>query len=440
VVLSAVVVAAVASGETAHETGRVGPVATLGSGTYPVVGLDARGDGDVVWSQVGEIGPIKAATWSESSDRWSRAVSLSSASEGALSPELAVDPDGAAVALWQEGGLSESLPIPPAFVEASFRGSTGGAWERPVRLSQRGKYLNGYSVGIDAHGDAVAVWSILSGKSRVEAATRSVRTGRWSAPVSLKASPRMVGAPSVTVGPSGAAILVWQRMLSGGPLSPQPLRYALYVAATARVGGGLLRPKRLGTEVFPPGSDDFLTGPLGPTVAINGRGDAIVGWEAARGNSLVPAVSMYRNRSWSRTTVLEREAGSAPAVGIDQLGGATIAWVGAHGIETATTSVNQPDAFKITVVPRTVDADTTQLVINPAGDATVLWSDGSTLNADTRSSASRHWCAARKIGSGGVDQLAIDDHGRAIAVWQHPNNHTHEIEITARSIAQCASQ
>src|SRR3954447_2062366 len=117
----------------------------------PRVGLDGNGHATAVFAAVsGNSQPIFAAVSSASS--WSGAVELSPGSSG-VNPVIAVNDRGDAVAVWT------GLDVGSVVMRGSVR-PAGGAWSKPKDLSQSaGGVTTAADVAIDPDGRAVATWS-----------------------------------------------------------------------------------------------------------------------------------------------------------------------------------------------------------------------------------------------------------------------------------------
>lgn len=135
---------------------------------------------------------------------WNRPISLSTVA-GATTPRIAVDDDGDAIAVWQQGS---------DIIMASNR-PAGGApldprdgWTDPVPLSTSGATAVEPQVGVDAHGDAVAAWlEGSSGNHVVKVKERSRDTGAWGTATSLSTSGS--SEMQLAVGDDGTAAAIW---------------------------------------------------------------------------------------------------------------------------------------------------------------------------------------------------------------------------------------
>ena len=118
-------------------------------------------------------------------------------------PAIAVDRAGNATALWQENDGS-------AWIVTSASRPAGGAWTAPVRLSDAATSSWDPQVAVDLDGNATAIWSReVDGTRSVEAARRPL-AGEWSESTAL--SPQGdAWNPQISVDPAGNATAAWAR-------------------------------------------------------------------------------------------------------------------------------------------------------------------------------------------------------------------------------------
>jgi hypothetical protein len=252
---------------------------------------------------------------------WSAPVSLSPPRKGARSPQIALDPQGGATAVWEEDHSG--------VVESSTR-SSGGIWSAPVPLSATGVRADRPQVAVDSQGNATAVWAgRASNGRRIQTATRPAG-GTWSAPVSIsEAGHRLVQDPQIAVSPQGEATAIWQR--SNGS-------YLVVQGATRPAGGGWSRPVDITTGHGRGGQHLQLV--------VDSWGNATAIWEGydtrPGPNFAVQAATHPPGGAWSRPTDISRWTNGVgePQIAIDPQGRSTVIWaIGAKGgtvIQSAT--------------------------------------------------------------------------------------------------------
>jgi hypothetical protein len=176
------------------------------------VAIDARGDAIAVWTSAGST--VQSAVL-PAGGAWQPPVDISlPGAAGALSgAQVAIDPAGDAVAVWSRQDQAISV------VQSAAR-PAGGAWQAPVDISAAGRLAFGADVAVDPQGDAVAVWSHEAAGGAPIPVGSAVRTagGAWQPPVDIPmtaADSRGPGGARVAVDAQGDAVAVWQRSDSG---------------------------------------------------------------------------------------------------------------------------------------------------------------------------------------------------------------------------------
>lgn len=174
----------------------------------PELSVDAQGEVTAIWTwHVPEDGGgiIQASTRSPGGT-WSAPVDLSDSNDLAGLPQMAVDPQGDAVAVWE----SYKIGYDHARMQAARR-TAGGGWGLAVDLSN----ADGANpdVAIEPQGTATAVWESDDGVGRLVHASTSALGGPWSTPVDLSTRDDAYwqGAfPQVTTDPHGDVTAIWR--------------------------------------------------------------------------------------------------------------------------------------------------------------------------------------------------------------------------------------
>jgi PKD domain len=288
-------------------------------------------------------------------------------------PEVAVDPAGDAVAIWERrvGGAE--------IVEASER-PAGGDWSEPEVLSLPGEEGKRSQVAIDASGDAIAAWVTEEsiGSFVIRSAVRPPG-GAWSEPEDVSESIAAAGSPLLAIDAASEAVAVWTAFDNPDVIVQGAVRSA---------SGAWSEPDNLS----PAGQD--VTPLEAPDVAIDGAGNAIAVWKLEGGNDIIQAAMRAAGQEdWAAPDDIS-DAGqdtAEPAVAMNDLGDAVAVWTRVDG------------------------TDTVQGAVRPAGDA---WAEPDDL------SASGH--------DAGQPDVAIDGAGEAVAVWRRHNGSNFIVQAAAR--------
>ena len=217
-------------------------------------------------------------------------------------PQVAVDHVGDVVVAWTRNDGSNAI------VQAAVR-PAGGAFSAPVDLSAAGEDASAPSVAIDAAGDAVVVWTRSDGSNTIVQASSRPAGGAFSVPVDLSDAGRDASSPQVAMDAAGDAVAVWTRFNGGNTIVQAARRFA-------------------GSPTFFGGTDVSASGQnaVGPHVAMNHDGDAIVLW--TQGSAVQVASSLSGSEfSWPPVDVTAApESGSGAGVGIADDGSAVAVW------------------------------------------------------------------------------------------------------------------
>ena len=339
---------------------------------------------------------------------------------------------GVAVAVW--------LVVVPAV-------SGPEEWDSPVDISVASpdarRFTNadvsGGQVGVDARGNAIAVWR--EDNSHVRAAVRPVG-GAWRPPATLAVTPSLGTGPQVAVNAGGRAVAVWQRFDAA-------TRGFVVQGAVLEAGGGWQEPVDLsagGSRRLPDrtgrGRHATASQELAPKVAIDRRGTAVVVWEHfRRGRSVVQAAVRPAGGPWRRPVDLDESRASwphaRPDVAMSPAGTAVAVWTRTvdRGSGPVVSATRRAGARWTTPTPistgrRALDP---RVGVDARGNATVVWRKSLVVQSARRPAGGR-WEAPVDVSSGrhaGALDAAVDARGNATAIWRS-TEHGGEIVAAVR--------
>jgi hypothetical protein len=304
--------------------GWLAPVDLSAGQIDPQVAVDGQGNAVAVWASSNATNDIVQAAARPAGGAWQAPTTPSTAGQNAEAPQVAVDGQGNAVAVWErhipanDGGTD-------SIVQAAAR-PAGGAWQAPVNLSAAGRDAFIPQVAVDGQGDAVAVWTSFdsSATAIVQAAARPAG-GAWQAPVNLSAAGQNAQNPQVAVDGQGNAVAVWPGFDGTSQI----------VQAAARPAGGVWQaPVNLSAAGQNAGN---------PQVAVDARGDAVAVWTSSNGtNDIVQAAVRPAGGAWQAPADLSPAGQDArsPRVAMDARGNAVAVW-GLNGDGNTTNAVVQ---------------------------------------------------------------------------------------------------
>jgi len=137
---------------------------------FPVVGVDAAGDAMVLWRQVDPDESTVQVAARPAGDEFGEPTIISTPGAAAFSPEVAVAPNGSALAVWIEN-LENN-------VVRAAAGVAGGALGPPQELSSESEEAQFKSTVINSSGAAAVSWlADLGTQNRINASVRAPGAG-----------------------------------------------------------------------------------------------------------------------------------------------------------------------------------------------------------------------------------------------------------------------
>lgn len=346
-----------------------------GGAARPRVGIDAAGNATIVWLQQGS-GTSSRDVWTSRrpvGGTWSAPALLESIDTDFGELDLAVDAaSGKAVAVWRGATTA---------VIYSRLADAAGAWGPATTLSGAANNFNDLQAGIDTNGNAAAVWS----QTPVGSLVTSIWSNRYTAAngwggavrVSVAANDRQDLDPSLAVGASGQAFIVWTRNGTGIVASQAPT-----------TGGAWTEPTTLA-------AGQVSTGVGAPRVAADANGGAMAVWaQGARDANNVIVTNLtskrFANGAWSGTAV----------------------------------ALYTPAATSVLADVR--------LAVNGSGQFAAVWAQVDTSIRSAQSNAAGGWTPPQVVRLAvteldGAPAIAIDSAGNMFATWTaraNPNSST----------------
>ncbi len=213
------------------------PSAALSAGEsyVPQAAMDAQGDATVVWMHYDGSRYVVEGAYRPAGGGWGPPTVLSQPGEEGGDPQIALDGEGDTMVVW------DGHPAGGEVVRAAYR-PTGGSWQAPMDVSKNGDEVQPLHVAMDAHGDALLVWSDgtheAGGYDLVQAAYRPAG-GEWQKPTTLSENGEDAYPSDVVFDTQGNAAVVWERWNGSHDVVQADYRPA---------GGGWQEPKSLSEE------------------------------------------------------------------------------------------------------------------------------------------------------------------------------------------------
>jgi hypothetical protein len=149
----------------------------------PQVAMDPQGDATIVFEHYMGSNTVIESVARPAGGTWQPAVKISEEGETGFEPQIAAGPQGSAVAVWAQSKGSSSI------VEGAAR-PVGSAWQPPVSVSVKGEQALDPQIAVDSEGDALAVWESkfdqgqIGHRETIEGAALPVG-GSWQVPAEL---------------------------------------------------------------------------------------------------------------------------------------------------------------------------------------------------------------------------------------------------------------
>jgi hypothetical protein len=403
------------------------------------------------------------------SPAWLGAGALSAAGADSANPAIAMAPDGTVIVVWHRGGEMQWSARP-----------AGGTFSQPLRASTTGAATGPPDVAVDTQGNAIAVWTESEGS--IQRTVRAFRPagGSFSDPKVISVAGFYTGNPRVVISAAGDALAIWQegdgvtqrvgaafRPAGGDFGEAEPLGgagaggngldaafdsqgNALVVWSREASGGNSVTE-----SVFRPAGGTFgsvkkVGGPADhsadPAAAFDPSGNAVVAfllWNAA-----LPgwrAYTAYRPAGGDFEAALplsaaEKEA-VAPRIAVDDAGEATVVF--SYGFQPWAAIRPPGGSFgePVLLSPPAHDAYLPAIAVDPAGRTYVIWAgnDGTGYKprAVTRAPGgafSEMQTLSDKLGinngaNSASPRIAADADGNAAATWVRAEGDDDLVEV-----------
>lgn len=267
---------------------------------YPQIAVNCEGSAIAIWEECKGAESTVRATILPSDGEWSSPMDISKPSlKPGQVPQIAINSSGYAVAVWKNYDGSRNMTEAATF-------QFGGNWSQPVAISSS---IDTYvpQIAVESSGNAVAVWLDVTNQT-IQSATLSFGK-TWGLPINLSAGGS--GNPQIQMNPSGYAVAIWERFVDSC--------FAVE-ASTFQFGESWSAPIVVST----PESDAFQ-----PDVAIDSDGNIIAVFGQCSGSDIyVQAAQLPFGGSWTSPSTLSPAGAFSfdPNVVIDGFGNAYAVW------------------------------------------------------------------------------------------------------------------
>jgi hypothetical protein len=361
--------------------------------------------------------------------RWQLpAQTLSDPGQDATENDVAVSPGGNAVAVWTrfDGSFNR--------VEAAFR-LGGGTFGAVQTLSAAGQNASEPQVAMDAQGNAIAVWSRFDGTALRVQAAYAPSGGPFGAVQTVSSALREGFGPRVAMSDAGEAIAVWSHLNNAGSYIAQA---SIRPPGSGSSFGSAQDLSATGADAFDVQVDvapdgNALAAWYRPDASASNRSRIQVASRPVAGAFGAPATISPSTEDNFTPQVAMISGGTATVVWYGSDGVAKLR------VESASRSGLGAFGSVQTLSDTTQDAATPQVDIDPSGNAVAVWirSDGTNDRAQAAARpAAGTFGSPQTISdpgqSAGFVQVDVDPRGNALAAWYRSDGTNTRIQVAAR--------
>jgi hypothetical protein len=283
-------------------------------GTNPALAVDSAGKVTAVWIERPIVGNTNLVAASLTpAGGWTAPATAYASATSVLAVRLAVDGNGNAIVLYQQGVGGAS----PNVLAIRYSSATG-TWSGPTTLDidVEAAIQNPIALAMDTAGNAIAMWEYVKSTGGKEMRySRFTPAGGWTpkAAIDLGTGADSANSPTLGFDSAGNAVAVWAQTGSAG----NNIASARYVPATGWTATQVIEVASANTSE--------------PWVAVNATGEATAVW-LQDGGGTVWANRFTPGTGWGIATLVQNSAffGSTaivqPRVAVDAAGNAMAIW------------------------------------------------------------------------------------------------------------------
>jgi len=391
------------------------------------IAVDSNGNAIAVWQQSdGTRNNIWANRYVNGTG-WGTPVSIEISNDGdAVSPQVAMDADGNAIAVWQQSDGTRNDIWANRF-DITLGGT--GDWEGEKRLEIGTGDALSPQVAMDSNGNAIAVWSQVEGFFTNIISNRFISGSDWVGPAVVDSASGAALSPQIAVDPNGNGIAVWVQF--DGALSIFANRFD--VGTSSWETAGSIEPDP-GDACFRLSMTDPCPPPQ-VAMDKNGNAIAVWMQLDGSTFNIMSNHFLSGTGWNSSSLAIDTESADAftPEIALDPEGNAFASWGQADGSGFHIFSRRFDSATGLWGIPTPLESSgavvvaAPQIAFDPNGNAIAVWEQKDSIDVYINVWTSRYtpntgWQTAQKLetedlGGAGFPQIAVDSNGNAIAVW-----------------------
>jgi hypothetical protein len=324
----------------------------------PQIAMDDNGNAIAVWSQSdGAHYNIYANKFASGS--WGSATTLSDTSGDATQARIVMNAMGNAFVVWQQDdGLRDNI--------WAIRSTTAGtSWGSATTIESTANTCGNPQIALDASGNAIAVWDQDEGTINIYANRYVSGTGWGNPTILISSGAGNTRESQITVTPNGDAIAIWTQNNS--------TTYCIW-ANSYISGTGWDTPAPLEAGMM--GGDSSY-----PEVGLDNQGNALAVWyQQNNGLNNIWTSRYISGTGWDAAELLETGAGDAifPHIAMAPDGTATVIWLQNNGSEyyihaRRYVAASGWGAIRIIEPTHSENSDYSDVAMNAHGEAVAVW-------------------------------------------------------------------
>lgn len=370
---------------------------------------------------------------------WLEPSLLSGDNAEAYPPQIAMNEQGNGIAVWSQ---YKTTDFSYGIWVAQYSKTKG--WSAPKRISNTVGQTGNPRVAINDRGDAIVVWSVFNSDavplSTVWSNYYDHRRG-WGMPVKIQNDSVDAYFPLVVMDQQGNAIAIWNQ---NNPAYDKTNIYANYFNHAR----GWMRSEMIQS------SDTLLS--LDSALSINHKGEVVAMWEQFDSNldraqsGLVTDI-FVRGKGWQSPEFITHDDTGSPSIALNERGDILAVWTAMNPSTLQDTvraswyqaSQGWSDSLPIQSNPY-IDSDNVQVALGEHDNALVIWrgreysdfGDSPIYTYSNTYTTASGWATEEAVDEAApysAPQLAMDERGNAIAVWEtlapgpNPYSYYHDV-------------
>jgi len=275
----------------------------------PQLAMNAQGKAFAVWQQKGSSLHFIYANRFDPSGGWGSAQQISTSSADAKYPQIAVDANGNAIAVWAQ---TENNYI---YIYASRYTASNGSWGTPQKLENITGVASDPTVVMDQDGNALVAW--IQPSSMVELKFSKDTSHGWETPQTIAKSDHWLRDPQLAFDADGNALAVWHQ--------DDGIRDNIWANRYAPGGWGVAQKIENNNQ----------GGAYDPQIAMDDSGNGLAVWKQSDGSHFNIWSNHYvAGEGWGTAKIIETDNNGnafSPQIVMDKQGNGIAIWSQSDG-------------------------------------------------------------------------------------------------------------